>query len=217
MIPNSIVNAKHEKKRVFVGHQQDDCPEKFSLFYVRPIERGYVVNWDTQQQIWEKTFDHLDIEPTTSRIALTDNNYLVPALPDVSSEILFEYFRFQEIHKATALGFVAEHAARIRKRSCVCVVDSGFSWTTVASFVDGILIQESVIRIDVGGKALTNKLKDWISYRQLNVSEETHVINECKENVLLCEEGSFEMSIKSTLPQRSTASSVLRCSTWCTS
>uniref|UniRef100_A0A1I7UQX3 Actin-related protein n=1 Tax=Caenorhabditis tropicalis TaxID=1561998 RepID=A0A1I7UQX3_9PELO len=85
IIPNSIVKAKHEKKRVFVGHQQDDCPEKFSLFYVRPIERGYVVNWDTQQQIWEKTFDHLDIEPTTSRIALTDNNHLVPALPDVSN------------------------------------------------------------------------------------------------------------------------------------
>uniref|UniRef100_A0A1I7TNT0 CNH domain-containing protein n=1 Tax=Caenorhabditis tropicalis TaxID=1561998 RepID=A0A1I7TNT0_9PELO len=84
IIPNSIVKAKHEKKRIFVGHQQDDCTEKCSLFYVRPIERGYVVNWDTQQQIWEKTFDHLDIEPTTSRIALTDNNHLVPALPDVS-------------------------------------------------------------------------------------------------------------------------------------
>ncbi|CAL2031346.1 hypothetical protein CAEBREN_04650 [Caenorhabditis brenneri] len=183
LIPNSIVKAKHEKKRVFVGHEQADCSEKFSLFYVRPIERGYVVNWDTQEQIWEKSFSKFDIEPTTSRIAYTDNNYLIPALPDVSNEIFFDKFGFQEVHKASASGFVADHAYKIRRERCACVVDSGFSWTTIACFVDGVLIQESVIRIDVGGKALTNKLKDWISYRQLNVSEETHVINECKEDV----------------------------------
>ncbi|PIC44147.1 hypothetical protein B9Z55_004615 [Caenorhabditis nigoni] len=183
LIPNSIVKAKHERKRVFVGHEQEDCSEKFSLFYVRPIERGYVVNWDTQQQIWEKTFDHLDVEPTTSRIVYTDNNYLIPALPDVSNEIFFEQFGFNEVFKASASTLVAEQSRLINGRRCVCVVDSGFSMTTVASFVDGMLVQESVMRIDVGGKALTNKLKDWISYRQLNVSEETYVINECKEDL----------------------------------
>ncbi|EFO85655.1 hypothetical protein GCK72_005125 [Caenorhabditis remanei] len=183
LIPNSIVKAKHEKKRVFVGHEQSDCSEKFSLFYVRPIERGYVVNWDTQQQIWENTFKHLDIEPTTSRIAYTDNNYLIPALPDVSNEIFFEYFGFNEVYKASASTLVAEHSSQINNKKCAVVVDAGFSMTTVASFVDGVLIQDSVIRIDVGGKALTNKLKDWISYRQLNVSEETYVINECKEDI----------------------------------
>lgn len=38
-------------------------------------------------------------------------------------------------------------------------------------------------RIDIGGKALTNLLKEWVSYRQLNVLEETYVMNECKEDV----------------------------------
>lgn len=38
-------------------------------------------------------------------------------------------------------------------------------------------------RIDVGGKVLTNLLKEWISYRQLNVMEETYVMNECKEDI----------------------------------
>lgn len=40
-------------------------------------------------------------------------------------------------------------------------------------------------RIDVGGKILTNLLKEWISYRQLDVMEETYVMNECKEDVCL--------------------------------
>nr|AAC47513.1 actin-related protein-like [Caenorhabditis elegans] len=195
LVPNSIVKAKHEKKRVFVAHEQEECSDKFSLFYVRPIERGYVVNWDTQQQIWEKTFGSMDVEASTSRIALTDNNYLIPALPDVSSEILFDYFGFTEVHKTSASTLVAKHSNKINNEKCAVVVDSGFSWTTVASFVNGMLIQDSVIRIDVGGKALTNKLKDWVSYRQLNVSEETYVINECKEDLCFVSQN-FDESMK---------------------
>ncbi|CAB3405421.1 unnamed protein product [Caenorhabditis bovis] len=184
LIPNSIVKAKYERKRVFIAHEQDECLDKCSLFYVRPIERGYVTNWETQQQIWEKAFQTLEIEePNESRIMLTDNNYLVPALPDVSSEILFETFGFHSVFKGAAASFVGEHSSKVNFEKCALIVDCGFSSTHVAPYVDGILIQEGVIRIDISGKALTNKLKDWISYRQLNVIEETHIINECKEDV----------------------------------
>uniref|UniRef100_A0A8R1DLR5 Actin-related protein 6 n=1 Tax=Caenorhabditis japonica TaxID=281687 RepID=A0A8R1DLR5_CAEJA len=182
-IPNSIVKSKNERKRVFVAQEQEECTDKFSLFYVRPIEKGYVTNWDAQQKIWEKAFSALDVETTNSRIVYTDNNYLIPALPDLTNEIFFEHFGFTDVCKASSSTFIAEHSFHVRKERCACVIDVGFSWTTIACFVDGLLIQESVIRIDVGGKALTNKLKDWISYRQLNVSEETYVINECKEDL----------------------------------
>jgi hypothetical protein len=36
-------------------------------------------------------------------------------------------------------------------------------------------------RIDVGGKLLTNHLKELVSFRQWNMMEETHVMNEVKE------------------------------------
>lgn len=39
-----------------------------------------------------------------------------------------------------------------------------------------------IFRIDLGGKTLTNQLKDWISFREINVMEETYVVNECKED-----------------------------------
>ncbi|CAD6193949.1 unnamed protein product [Caenorhabditis auriculariae] len=183
LIPNSIVKAKHEKKRVFVADEFSECVEKTALFYVRPIERGYVVNWDTQQKIWERAFASMSLETQNKRLVLTDNNYLVPALSDVANELLFEVFEFDAVHKTSASSLVAEHSSRVLNERCVLVVDCGFSFTHVAPFVDGLLIQEAVVRLDVGGKALTNKLKDWISYRQLNVMEETHVINECKEDV----------------------------------
>lgn len=40
-----------------------------------------------------------------------------------------------------------------------------------------------MLRINVGGKILTNHLKDVISYRQLHVMEETYVMNQCKEDL----------------------------------
>ena len=37
-------------------------------------------------------------------------------------------------------------------------------------------------RIDVGGKLLTNHLKELVSFRQWNMMEETYIVNDVKEN-----------------------------------
>lgn len=50
------------------------------------------------------------------------------------------------------------------------VVDSGYSFTHIAPFYKGKIILEGIRRINVGGKHLTNHLKEIISYRQLMVS-----------------------------------------------
>uniref|UniRef100_A0A914MQG6 Uncharacterized protein n=1 Tax=Meloidogyne incognita TaxID=6306 RepID=A0A914MQG6_MELIC len=60
---------------------------------------------------------------------------------------------------------------------CCIIVDSGHSFTHIVPYIQGKIAKNGVLRIDVGGKALTNQLKDWISYRQLNVTDETYVIN----------------------------------------
>lgn len=46
----------------------------------------------------------------------------------------------------------------------------------------GRKVKEAVRRIDIGGKVLTNHLKELISYRQLNVMDESYVINQVKED-----------------------------------
>jgi actin-related protein len=37
------------------------------------------------------------------------------------------------------------------------------------------------VRVDVGGKLLTNHLKELVSYRQWNMMEETFIVNDVKE------------------------------------
>ena len=43
-------------------------------------------------------------------------------------------------------------------------------------------VTDSVIRVDVGGKLLTNQLKELVSYRQWNMMDETYVMNDVKES-----------------------------------
>lgn len=48
---------------------------------------------------------------------------------------------------------------------CCLVVDCGYSFTHLIPFVQGKKVTECIFRIDMGGKVLTNHLKDIISYR----------------------------------------------------
>jgi actin-related protein 6 len=72
---------------------------------------------------------------------------------------------------------------------CAVIVDSGFSFTHVTpvlqpsshSVLPGSIQWPSVRRLDVGGKLLTNHLKELVSFRHWDMTESTHVINQIKE------------------------------------
>lgn len=64
---------------------------------------------------------------------------------------------------------------------CMIVVDSGFSFTHVVPILSGAVVWSAVQRLDVGGKLLTNHLKELVSFRQWNMMDETWIVNEIKE------------------------------------
>lgn len=61
------------------------------------------------------------------------------------------------------------------------VVDIGFSGTTAVPYVDFLPVLSSIARLDVGGKLLTNRLKEVLSFSQVNVMEDAWLINHVKE------------------------------------
>lgn len=65
---------------------------------------------------------------------------------------------------------------------CLLVVDSGYSHTTVTPVYRGLPIQRAIRRLDIGGKHLTNYLKEIVSMRQYNMVDETYIMNEVKES-----------------------------------
>jgi len=61
------------------------------------------------------------------------------------------------------------------------VVDSGFSFTTIVPFFSGVPLRHASTRIDVGGKLLTNLLAENLSYKEINLRGEAHIVNKIKE------------------------------------
>lgn len=61
------------------------------------------------------------------------------------------------------------------------IIDSGFSFTHVVPFVNWAPVAGGIRRVDVGGKALTNMLKECLSYRQFNLMDDAWLVTRVKE------------------------------------
>ncbi|CAD5211274.1 unnamed protein product [Bursaphelenchus okinawaensis] len=185
VIPNTIYKFRSEKRRVFVADEIEDYNDKTKVYYSLAHEKGYLVNWNVEYEVWDRLFgpDKLNVDFEDTRLLLTDINSIVPAFKDNVEEIVFESYQFNALNKTAAANLVAQHSLTQRNKQSCIVVDSGFSFTHILPYYDGGLISNSIVRLDIGGKALTNQLKEWISYRQLEVRDETYIMNQCKEDL----------------------------------
>ena len=124
---------------------------------------------------------------------LTEAPFTPDPLAYYSTQVIFEEFGFAACGKMPAASLAAHHYAldphhssagnnhRRREPDCVTVIDSGFSFTHIIPFYKGKAIREAVKRINVGGKLLTNFLKETVSYRQWNMMDEFQLMNDAKE------------------------------------
>ena len=64
---------------------------------------------------------------------------------------------------------------------CLLVIDTSYTDTTILPLYNGKLLQSAVRRLTVGGKLLTNQLKELVSFRQWNMMDETHIMNDVKQ------------------------------------
>ena len=79
--------------------------------------------------------------------------------------IVNPHFSFPTAGTLSAYKHGKEHPAEL----CCLVVDCGYSFTHIVPYVQGKKVTEFASRIDIGGKVLTNHLKDIISYRSVNI------------------------------------------------
>lgn len=178
--------SKTERRRNFIGDQVDDCKDLSGLFYLLPFQKGYLVNWDTQRQLWDYVFgsEMLKVRPQDHGLVFTEPPFNFPSIQDTLNEIFFEEYKFKSLLRTpaptlSALNYVHQNPSTL----CCLVVDSGYSFTHITPYYKSKIISKAVLRIDVGGKLLTNHLKEIVSYRQLHVLDETYVINQVKEDV----------------------------------
>lgn len=185
--PNCIAKVKGEHI-TRIGASILECPGVSSLTLRRPIERGFLVNPQQQRDIWAHTLTQvLRVQARGGRLLLTEPVLNLSSIQEATDQILFEDMGFAEYWCCPA-GILSlhEHAAQqpgllANQAQCGLVVDAGFSFTHTLPIFDGQLLEGGIRRINLGGKALTNYFKELVSYRSVNMMDESFLIETVKE------------------------------------
>ena len=54
IIPNCL--ARSRDKRVWIAGQLENCKDFGEMAFRRPVEKGFLVNWEAEKEIWDNTF-----------------------------------------------------------------------------------------------------------------------------------------------------------------
>ncbi|KAI1268197.1 Actin/actin-like protein [Xylariaceae sp. FL1019] len=196
VIPNCIVRDRDRK--VYVASEVGECVDFSEAAFRRPVEKGFVVSWEAQKEIWEREF--LDdnapqrCDPADTRLLLAEPCNSLPILQANCDQMVFEEFGFASYHRAQAPSLNAYHDIQaifqtprdLQKTprlpaELMLLIDSGHSHSTVTPLLHGKPLHTAVRRLDVGGKFLTNYLARVLSLRHFDMRNETHIVNEMKE------------------------------------
>src|SRR5690242_17168390 len=148
--------------------------------------------------------DKSQCDPKETNLLLTEKPNCPKELQKNCDEIVFEQFEFaayyrcigtfvMQMNRVTRLTCLGPTMAAYNSTSaaapstlpqeCLLVIDTSYSDTTILPLYNGRLLQSAMRRLTVGGKLLTNYMKELSSLRHYNMMEETYLLNEIKEAV----------------------------------
>lgn len=194
--PNASVGRTGKSKRpmgMLVAGEVDVALEYSAMAFKRCHDRGYIVRWDTERDVWASIFSsdfgiNL-VDPSAASLLVTEPFALPSNMRNAMDELVFEYFRFAEYGTGPAARFAAAAPnigdfdnKNVSSRTAL-VLDSGYSFTHAVPVVNGWEQRGCVRRLNLGGKALTNQLKEIVSFRSWNMMDETAVVNAVKERL----------------------------------
>ncbi|KAK4493922.1 hypothetical protein PRZ48_015108 [Zasmidium cellare] len=194
LIANCIARSQRDKL-TYVGAELDDCGDFGELQIRRPVEKGYIVNWEGEKAVWERTFldnkSPLKCDPHETNLILTEAPNAPVALQRNADEMVFEEFEFQSLFRTISPALNAYATSPFENATqpsygvpleCLLVVDAGHSHTTVTPLYHGKPLHSACRRLEIGGKTLTNHLKAMLS-RTMDMHREDWICQEIKEDV----------------------------------
>ncbi|KAK6431922.1 Actin-related protein 6 [Oleoguttula sp. CCFEE 5521] len=197
IIPNSISHSTRDR-RTYIASQLHSCLDFGELAFRHPVENGYIVNWESQKAIWEYEFFEdgaksrgLWCEARETSLILTEQSSAPIAVQRQADEMVMEEFGFGAYGRVVGASLSAFSSSPFDgpavqagvPMECLLVIDAGYSHTTVTPVLHGRVLQSACRRLDIGGKTLTNQLKDLVSTRQFELQKEDWMANQIKEDV----------------------------------
>lgn len=201
VIPNCVAKSARDNK-TYIGSQLETCLDFGEMQFKRPVQKGYIVNWQTQAAIWDKEFldakSPLACDPHDTNLVLTEPASSPQALQSNTDQIIFEEFEFASAYRTLGpvLNAYTDTASLfgdsppptssthpLQPAECLLLIDSGHSHTTITPLLRGQPLHSATRRITLGGKHLSNYLSELISLRHFSLIDEPHIVSQMKEDV----------------------------------
>ncbi|KAL1892427.1 Actin-related protein 6 [Ceratocystis pirilliformis] len=198
VIPNCLARDRH--KKVYVGSEVLSARDYSEMTFRRPVEKGFIVNWESQKEIWDREIlghdkkTGLGVDPAETSLLLGEAPGALPALQTNCDQIVFEEYGFARYCRSQVPTWNAyndiqaifqtpksANASPATPAEIVLVIDSGYSHTHVTPLINGRPLHSAQRRLDIGGRFLTNYLARQLSVRYYDMRNDTHIVNEIKE------------------------------------
>jgi actin-related protein 6 len=105
IIPNCM--ARDRERKVYVGSDLENCKDFGDIAMRRPVEKGYIVNWEAEKEIWEHEFfdtkAKLHCDPSETGLILTEASNALPVLQSNCDQVVFEEFGFASYYRALGI------------------------------------------------------------------------------------------------------------------
>lgn len=195
------VENPHDVTRTIIGEKRYneimvgmECRDKYVCFEALcmrgildlsyPIERGVVTNWDGMEKIWDHIYPNsLRTNPEEHAVLLSESPFNPTSNRECIAELLFEKYKVPAVCFKDP-GSMSLYASG---RTTGCVLDCGDGVSTVTPIYGGFLIKKGVVRLDLGGRDVTQNLatnlkgNPWCS--SLPNSAEMETIGHIKEKL----------------------------------
>ena len=184
----SIIGRLHQqgvmdvigKKDFYVGDEAQNKRDILSLTY--PIEHGIVTNWDDMESIWHHTFyNELQVEPEKYSVLLTEAPLGPKANREKMTQIMFETFNSPAMYVAIQPVLAIYSCGR----SSGITVGLGDGISHVVPIYEGYALPHVIMRLDFGGRDLTDYLMNILSERgySFSTSAEREIVHDIKEKL----------------------------------
>lgn len=106
VIPNCI--ARDRQRKIYVASDLAKCKDFGEIALRRPVEKGFIVNWEAQKEIWDHEFfdDKAPqrCDPSETRLVLCEQPNSLPALQANCDQMVFEEFQFASYYRGIGMS-----------------------------------------------------------------------------------------------------------------
>ncbi len=189
-IPNCVVrtNSGHVLLGENLKPKKKVITDYSGIHYRRPIEHSQLTQWSLEKQIWDNTFmekHFTDNWLEDANLIFCESPFTLSKFQNMTDEILFEEYGISKLYRCSS-GFLtpwldSDMQNEKSYNDFQLVIDCGFDSTWVIPMIYGLPYWKAVRNMPIAGKFLNGYLREMISFRHYNVTDEMVVVNNIKE------------------------------------